>query len=96
MNKNVVAVLAAACGVVMIASCDTPKDLRPETKVSVDYVQPGTRNTHNVGAVNEVHGHGEQHEEVLPNHDPGANTIQPGDSIQETEETNTEAGAIRR
>ncbi|TXK51298.1 hypothetical protein FVR03_03560 [Pontibacter qinzhouensis] len=96
MNKNVVAVFAAVCGIVMITGCDTPKDQRPETKVSVDTVPPGTRNTHNVGGVNEVHGHGTQHQEVMPNHDEGANTIQPGDSIDETGTTNTEAGAIRR
>ncbi|MFD2246805.1 hypothetical protein [Pontibacter ruber] len=97
MNKNVLAVFAAVCGLFMV-SCDTPKDLRPGAKVSVDYVEPGTRNTHNVGKVNEVHGK-ETHEEkkeVMPNADLGGNTIQAGDSVRETKETNTEAGAIRK
>lgn len=95
MNKNVLASFVAVCALAMV-SCDTPKDLRPETKVSVDTVEPGTRNTYNVGKANEVHG--ETHkQEVLPNHDPGANkTLQKGDSIRETEETNTAAGAVKR
>ncbi|WP_187262261.1 hypothetical protein [Pontibacter beigongshangensis] len=96
MNKNVVAVVAAVCGVMTITSCDTPKDQRPESKVSVDLVAPGTRNTHNIETVKGSHGQDAEQQEVLPNHDPGANTVQPGDSIRETEETNTAAGAIRR
>jgi hypothetical protein len=96
MNKNVIAVFAAACGLSM-ASCDTPKDLRPEDKVSVDLVEPGTRNTHNVGGVNEVHPNTkEEHQEVMPNHDSGDNEmLQPGDSIREAGETNTKAGATK-
>jgi hypothetical protein len=101
MNKNVIAVFAAACGLFM-ASCDTPKDQRPGEKVSTDYVEPGTRSTSNVsdagldgGAESEA-AHGEAtHEEVMPNHDAGANTIQPGDSIKEAAETNTAAGAVQ-
>ncbi|WP_299818205.1 hypothetical protein [uncultured Pontibacter sp.] len=102
MNKNIIAVFAAACGLFM-ASCDTPKDLRPGEKVSTDYVEPGTRNTFNVSDAGnaEVAAHGVKQghtdkEEVMPNHDMGGNTIQPGDSIKEETETNTEAGAIRR
>ena len=95
MNKNVLAAFVAVCALAM-ASCDTPKDLRPEAKVSVDFVEPGTRNTHNVGMVNEVHGESKE-QEVLPNHDPGANeTLQKGDSIREEAETNTAKGAVKR
>lgn len=105
MNKNVIAVFAAACGLFM-ASCDTPKDLRPGEKVSNDTVEAGMRSTNNVsdagidGAKGDAaHGtetHGEAtHEEVMPNHDAGANTIQPGDSINEAAETNTAAGAVQ-
>lgn len=101
MNKNVIAVFAAACGLFM-ASCDTPKDYRPGEKVSTDYVDPGTRGTSNVSDAGnkEVAEGGEAHEqtthgEVLPNHDPGANTIQPGDSVKEAAETNTAAGAVK-
>lgn len=99
MNKNVLAVFAAVCGLFMI-SCDTPKDLRPGDKVSNDTVPPGTRNTYNVsdagGDVNPSgpEGHNSQ-KEVMPNHDQGANTIQPGDSVREGAKTNTEAGAVK-
>lgn len=105
MNKNVIAVFAAVCGLFMV-SCDTPKDLRPGEKVSNDYVEPGMRSTSNVsdggleGTETTAHGsdatHGEAtHEEVMPNHDQGANTIQPGDSVSEAAETNTAAGAVK-
>jgi hypothetical protein len=97
MNKNVIAVFAAACGLFM-ASCDTPKDLRPEDKVSVDFVEPGTRNTYNVGGVNEVYPEtNEEHQEVMPDRDLGDNEmLQPGDSIREAGETNTKAGATKQ
>jgi hypothetical protein len=94
MNKNILAALVAVFAFAMV-SCDTPKDLRPDAKVSVDSVEPGTRNTHNIGKVNEVYEATDK-QELLPNHDPGANkTLQKGDSIRETEETNTAAGAVR-
>ena len=93
MNKNVIVAFAAVCGLFM-ASCGTPSDYRPETKVSVDYVEPGTRNTHNIGKVNEVYD--EAHDgEIMPDHDLGGNTIQKSDSVSEETETNSEAGAVR-
>ncbi|MBC5775698.1 hypothetical protein H8S95_16590 [Pontibacter sp. KCTC 32443] len=102
MNKNVIAVFAAVCGLFM-ASCDTPKDYRPGEKVSTDYVEPGTRSTSNVsdaGVKDIAEGgdaaHGAStHGEVMPNHDQGDNTIQPGDSVREAGETNTAAGAVK-
>ncbi len=101
MNKNVIAVLAAVGGLFM-ASCDTPKDQRPSSKASVDYVEPGTRSTFNVSDAGsaEVTEDGVVqdrvvNEEVMPNHDAGANTIQPGDSIDEAAETNSPAGAVK-
>ncbi|MBX0334360.1 hypothetical protein K3G39_14045 [Pontibacter sp. HSC-14F20] len=95
MNKNVLAVFAAVCGLFMI-SCDTPKDDRPSAKASVDYVQPGARSTNNVSDMGgEVHtaqspSHGT--DKIMPAHDTGGNTIQPGDSVRGSEVT-TEAGA---
>ena len=105
MNKNVIAVFAAVCGLFMV-SCDTPKDQRPSEKVSTDYVEPGMRSTSNVsdGGLDNTettaHGsdatHGEAtHEKVMPNHDQGDNTIQPADSVREQGETNTAAGAVQ-
>ncbi|MCP2043049.1 hypothetical protein [Pontibacter sp. HSC-36F09] len=99
MNKNVLAVFAAVCGLFMI-SCDTPKDLRPEVKVSNDTVPPGTRGTYNVSdaggeaAAHGAEGHGAQ--EVMPNHDQGAKTIQPGDSVRQGAVTNSAAGADKQ
>lgn len=95
MNKNIVAAFTAVCALTMI-SCDTPKDLRPENKVSVDYVEPGTRYTHNVGKVNEVYEESDK-DEVMLNHDPGANEmLQKGDSIRERSETNSAEGIENR
>jgi hypothetical protein len=98
MNKNVTAVFAAACGMFM-ASCGAPSELRPEEKVSVDTVAPGTRKTSNVSDAG-TFGEGEadkvKAEQVMPNHDAGANTLQPGDSVKEGAEINSEAGAVKR
>lgn len=94
MNKNVLALCAAVCGLMMF-SCDTPSDLRPGTKVSVDYVAPGQRNTPNLSDI----GAGQsntQREDVMINHDPGANTIEAGDSVSSEAKTNTTEGAINR
>ncbi|MBF8963325.1 hypothetical protein I0P70_08715 [Pontibacter sp. FD36] len=99
MNKNVLAVFSAVCGLAMI-SCDTPKDNRPSGKASVDYVQPGTRSTNNVsdmgGEDHTVHTDTHGGENIMPDRDLGGNTIQPGDSIRETEEVNSPAGATKR
>ncbi|MBC5994063.1 hypothetical protein [Pontibacter cellulosilyticus] len=102
MNKNVIAVFAAVCGLFM-ASCDTPKDLRPGEKVSADMVEPGTRSTFNVSDAGdpEIAAGGAvqapaDKEQVMPNHDLGGNTIQKGDSVLEVTETNTEAGATKQ
>ncbi|WP_207433636.1 hypothetical protein [Sabulibacter ruber] len=44
MIKNILSVFAVA-GVLALASCSSePSDLRPEVKVSDDYVPPGMRN----------------------------------------------------
>ncbi|MHA6248520.1 hypothetical protein ACXYMU_11325 [Pontibacter sp. CAU 1760] len=94
MNKNITAVFAAICGLFLATSCDTPSDLRPDQKVSVDTVEPGTRETYNVGKVNEVY-HESNESEVMPDRDLGGNTIQKGDSLLETTETNTVLGATK-
>ncbi|GAB3824785.1 hypothetical protein GCM10028895_33600 [Pontibacter rugosus] len=87
-----------------MASCDTPSDLRPGEKVSTEYVEPGTRKTFNVtdaGTAETAGGavqHGERHDpdqDVL-NHDPGANSIQKGDSLRESAEYNQAEGVTNR
>ena len=92
MNKNVVAVFAAVCGLFMV-SCDTPKDLRPGEKVSVDLVEPGTRNSYNVEESVQPHSAGETKQEVTPNHEQGGKAA---DTVNQTTETNTAAGAVRK
>lgn len=94
MNKNIIAVFAAVCGLFTV-SCDTPKDLRPEDKVSVDFVEPGTRTTYNVGKVNEIYPDTHEESEVMPDRDLGGNSLQKGDSILEVTETNTVQGATK-
>ncbi|MFD2999913.1 hypothetical protein ACFS7Z_06050 [Pontibacter toksunensis] len=94
MNKNIITVFAAVCGLFMVTSCETPSDLRPEAKVSVDYVEPGTRNTFNIGKVNEVYPPANDGE-VMPDRDLGGNEIQKADSLLEATETNTELGATQ-
>lgn len=83
-------------------SCDTPKDLRPEAKVSNSTVPPGMRNTYNVsdaGGDAQAHATGshDTHQNIMPNHDQGTNTLQPGDSARENAGTiNTDSGAVKR
>lgn len=91
MNKNVLVVFAAVCGLSMM-SCGHSSDLRPGEKVSVDVVGPGMRTTYNIGGVNEPYGETNK-EQVMPDHDMGANSIQKKDSINEKAETNTAEGA---
>ncbi|MBF9253028.1 hypothetical protein I2I11_06975 [Pontibacter sp. 172403-2] len=91
MNKNVLIVFAAVCGLCMV-SCGDPSDLRPEEKVSVDVVEPGTRDTYNIGKVNSIYDENDK-EQVMPNRDRGGNSIQKADSVNEASETNTAEGA---
>ena len=99
MNKNVLAVFAAVCGLIMI-SCDTPKDLRPEAKVSNDTVPAGMRNTYNVsdaGGEEQAHTGHDAPQQVMPNHDQGTQTLQHGDSTREAAGTiNSDSGAVKR
>ena len=86
-----------------MASCGTPSDLRPGETVSTEYVEPGTRKTFNVSdagtpevaSSGAVQGPADK-EVVMPDRDLGGNTIQPGDSVMEVTETNTEAGATKQ
>jgi hypothetical protein len=96
MNKNLIAVFSAVCGLAMI-SCDTPKDKRPSAKASVNTVEPGMRNTYNVsdigGEDHTVHSTMHGTDNIMPDRDTGGNTIQPGDTVRET---TTGAGAVKR
>jgi len=91
MNRNVAIAFAAMCGLSM-ASCGESSDLRPEEKVSVDLVEPGTRDTYNVGKVNAIYDDNDK-EQVMPDRDLGGNSIQKADSLSEKSESNTAEGA---
>ncbi|GHA61706.1 hypothetical protein [Pontibacter akesuensis] len=95
MKKGKAKLLAIAGTIILVSSCGTPSDLRPEDKVSVEYVEPGTRSTYNIGKVNEVHPPSDEGE-VMPDRDLGGNhMVQPNDSIKETTETNTVLGTTK-
>lgn len=87
MTKNILSVFAVASMLVLSSCSSEPSDLRPETKVSVDYVPPGHRNnTSNIGNVEEDKV---QHDEVYLNHDEHASEIKKeGESIPESQQTN--------
>ncbi|WP_181307327.1 hypothetical protein [Rufibacter sp. XAAS-G3-1] len=76
MIKNTLSVFALA-GALLLASCSSqPSDLRPETKVTTDYVPPGMRNnTSNIDNVSQAE---ETREDVLINHDEHENQTKPG------------------
>jgi hypothetical protein len=67
--------LAFITGSLTLAACSTePSDLRPETKVSVDIVPPGTRKTPNLDNAADKSEHDRQ-QQVQLNHDEHANEI---------------------
>ncbi len=91
MNKNVIVVFAAVCGLSMM-SCGDFSDLRPDKKVSVDVVEAGMRSTHNIGGAHDEYGQSKK-QEVIPDHDMGTNSIKKGDTSNEKAKTNTAEGA---
>lgn len=100
MNKNIITVFAAASALLMV-SCDTPSDLRPDAKVSTEYVEPGTRKTFNVsdagtaeatgGAVQP--GYIEHPDDDMPDRDLGGNSLRKGEPVEESA-TYNEAEAV--
>ena len=66
-SKTLLLALAASAA---LASCSSePSDWRPDDKVSLDQVEPGTRNTANIGQDNDHghHGPGVEHEDISNN-----------------------------
>ncbi len=93
MTKRIL-ILALVAGNLALAACSSePSDLRPGLKVSVDAVPPGTRNTPNLNnAINR--GPHDKQEEVMLNHDPGANQIEGTNPVPEKVLTN-EADSVQ-
>ena len=93
MNKTVLSIFAGAC-CLFLFSCDTPKDQRPNGKVSVEMVPPGTRNTSKISST-ENKGHAPAHGEVVPNHDPGQNKLGGSNEAHMESAVTNDADSVR-
>ncbi|QNF32774.1 hypothetical protein HUW51_08530 [Adhaeribacter swui] len=66
--------LALVLGTAFMVACSSePSDLRPDKKVSVDYVPAGTRNSSNLDNTKDNSGHDNARQDVNLNHDEHAN-----------------------
>jgi hypothetical protein len=87
MTKRILTI-AITIGSLSLAACSSePSDLRPELKVSVDAVPPGTRSTPNLDNAADKSAHDTQ-QKVQLNHDEHSNELKGGaKSIDKKEET---------
>ncbi len=87
MTKRILTI-AFAVGSLSLAACSSePSDLRPEKKVSLDAVPPGTRSTPNLDNAANKSAHDTQ-QQVQLNHDEHSNELKGGaKSIDKKEET---------
>jgi hypothetical protein len=94
MTKRILT-LALVAGSFYLVSCSSePSDLRPEFKVSVDKVPPGTRSTSNLDNAADNSKH-DQQEEVQLNHDEHANEIgEPKNRTLTVEEQTNDADSV--
>ena len=82
--------LALALGSAFMVSCSSePSDLRPENKVSVDQVPPGTRNSANLDNAADNSPHDDPRGDVNLNHDEHANKAVDNSAEQVKETTKT-------
>ncbi|MFC6996453.1 hypothetical protein [Rufibacter roseus] len=86
MIKKTFSVLALASALFMASCSSEPSDLRPETKVSVDYVPPGHRNnTSNIDKADDREGQ----DNVFINHEEHTNEIgREKEGIPASQQTN--------
>ena len=89
--------LALALGAAFMVACSSePSDLRPENKVSVDYVPAGTRDSPNLDNAADNSPHDNARQDVNLNHDEHANQSldkpneQVKDKTKTTEKENVE------
>ena len=92
MTKRILTIAFVLGGLSLAACSSEPSDLRPEKKVSLDAVPPGTRSTPNLSNAADNSQH-DQQEKVMLNHDPGANQIEGNNKVPEKAKTN-EASAV--
>ncbi len=82
--------LALALGTTFMVACSSePSDLRPENKVSVDYVPAGTRDSPNLDNTDDNSGHDNARQDVNLNHDEHANKALDNSKEQVKESTKT-------
>ena len=87
MTKRLLTLALLFSGILFAACSSEPSDLRPEFKVSVDQVPPGTRSTSNLDNAADNSAHDKQ-QNVQLNHDEHANAInEDGRAMGKEEET---------
>jgi hypothetical protein len=87
MTKRILTLAIVAGNLMLVACSSEPSDLRPGAKVSLDVVPPGTRTTSNLDNAADNSEH-DQKDEVMLNHDPGANQIEGKQPVTEKVLTN--------
>lgn len=87
MTKRILTFALVLGGLSLAACSSEPSDFRPGNKVSVDAVPPGTRSTPNLSNAADNGAHDRQNE-VMLNHDPGANQIEGRNPVPEKVLTN--------
>ena len=87
MTKRILTIALVLGGLSLAACSSEPSDLRPEKKVSLDAVPPGTRSTPNLDNAGDKSAHDAQ-QQVQLNHDEHSNELKGGaKSIDKKEET---------
>ncbi|PIQ21030.1 MAG: hypothetical protein COW65_11520 [Cytophagales bacterium CG18_big_fil_WC_8_21_14_2_50_42_9] len=87
MTKRILTLALIVSGFSLVACSSEPSDLRPEFKVSVDKVPPGTRSSPNLDNATDNSGH-DQQQNVQLNHDEHSNAInEDGKAMGKEEET---------
>ena len=93
MTKRILTI-AITIGSLSLAACSSePSDLRPELKVSVDAVPPGTRTTPNLDNAADVSSHDTQ-QKVQLNHDAHSNELKGGAKAIDKKEETTAKDAV--
>jgi hypothetical protein len=93
MTKRILTI-AITIGSLSLAACSSePSDLRPELKVSVDAVPPGTRTSPNLDNAADVSSHDTQ-QKVQLNHDEHSNELKGGAKAIDKKEETTAKDAV--
>lgn len=74
MTKRILQLVLVAGSLALVSCSSEPSDLRPEKKVSLDIVPPGTRKTNNLDNASDNSQH-DQKKDVMLNHDEHDNKM---------------------